>query len=164
MSRICILLTLIVVAKAYAQPGKLVKAGAPQPASGEGYHKGHCVALPNRIRICKLLSDNADVFLVEKEDRTLGAWPNTGYLGETDDFEVLRSDLDGDRQPELIVANRDVTSNGMGVSVWTIAIFTKTKRSKCYDHKKAQKPQNEATDHRRDEVSRSSFVDGGTRT
>ena len=126
MSRISILLTLFIAAQTYAQPGKLIDAGSPQPASIEGYHRGHCVALPNRIRICKLLSDNADVFLVEKEGKTIGPWPSTAYLGETEDFEVLRGDLDGDRQPELIVANHDATGNGMGVSVWTIAIFPNT--------------------------------------
>ena len=123
MSRICILLTLIVTAQTYAQPGKLVKLGSPQPASVEGYHKGHCVALPNHIRICKLLSDNADVFLVEKDGKTLGTWPSAAFLGETEDFEVLHGDLDGDRQPELIVANHDGTGVGLGVSAWTIAIF-----------------------------------------
>ena len=126
MPLISILLTLIVTAHAYAQPGKLVKADSPQPASVEGYHRGHCVVLPNRIRICKLLSDNADVFLVEKEGQTLGTWPSTAFLGETADFEVLHGDLDGDRKPELIVANHDATGNGMGVSLWTIAIFPDT--------------------------------------
>ena len=119
----CILLTLIVTAQIYAQPGKLINAGSPQPASVEGYHKGHCVALPNRIRICKLLSDSADVFLVEKEGKTIGTWPSTAYMGETNDFEVLHGDLDGDRQPEIIVANHDGTGVGLGVSVYTITIF-----------------------------------------
>ena len=121
-----LILTLFIAAQTYAQPGKLIDAGSPQPASIEGYHRGHCVTLPNRIRICKLLSDNADVFLVEKEGKTIGIWPSTAYLGTTDDFEVLRGDLDGDRQPEIIVANRDSTSNGLGVSVYTITIFPNT--------------------------------------
>ena len=123
MSRISILLTLIVTAQIYAQAGKLIKADAPQPASIDGYHRGHCVSIPNRIRICKLLSDNADVFLVEKEGKTIGTWPSAAFLGETEDFEVLRGDLDGDRQPELIVANHDGTGVGLGVSVYTITIF-----------------------------------------
>ena len=126
MSRISILLALIVTAPVYAQSGKLINAGAPQPASIEGYHQGHCVALPNRIRICKLLSDNADVFLVEKEGKTIGTWPSAAFLAETEDFEVLRGDLDGDRQPELIVANHDGTGVGLGVSVYTITIFPST--------------------------------------
>src|ERR1041384_1630978 len=100
MARICIFLTLIVTAQVCAQPGKLVKAGLPQPPSFEGSHKCHCVALPNRVRICKLLSDNADVFLVEKDGNTLGTWPSTAFMGETEDFEVLHGDLDKDRQPE----------------------------------------------------------------
>jgi hypothetical protein len=54
MSRISILLTLIVTAQTYAQPGKLIDAGAP----------------------CKLLSDNADVFLVEQEGK------NDWYLAQ----------------------------------------------------------------------------------
>ena len=123
---LALVLTLFVAAQTYAQPGRLIDAGSPQPASIDGYHRGHCVALPNRIRICKVLSDNADVFLVEKEGKTIGTWPSTAYLGETEDFEVLRSDLDGDRQPELIVANHEATGNGLGVSVWTIAIFPNT--------------------------------------
>lgn len=123
MSRLSILLTLIVVAQAHAQPGKLVKAGSPQPASIEGYHKGHCIAQPNHIRICKLLSDNADVFLVEKDGKILGTWPSAAFMGETEGFEVLRGDLDGDRKQELVVANHDGTGVGLGVSVWTIAIF-----------------------------------------
>lgn len=123
MSRISILFTLFVAAQTYAQPGKLIDAGSPQPASIEGYHRGHCVALPNHIRICKLVSDNADVFLVEKGGKTLGTWPSTAFMGETEGFEVLHGDLDGDRQRELIVANHDTTSNGVGISTWTIAIF-----------------------------------------
>lgn len=121
-----LILTLFIAAQTYAQPGRLIDAGSPQPASIEGYHRGHCISLPNRIRICKLLSDNADVFLVEKEGKTIGTWPGTAFLGETEDFEVLRGDLDGDRQPELIVANHDATGNGLGVSIWTIAIFPDT--------------------------------------
>ncbi|HKP82706.1 MAG TPA: hypothetical protein VJT69_11830 [Pyrinomonadaceae bacterium] len=126
MPRIGILLSLFIAAQVYAQPAKLINAGPPQPASIEGYHRGHCVSIPNRIRICKLLSDNADVFLAEKEGKTIGIWPSTAYMGETEDFEVLRGDLDGDRQPELIVANHDATGVGLGVSVYTITIFPNT--------------------------------------
>jgi hypothetical protein len=46
------------------------------------------------------------------------------FLGETSDFEVLQGDLDADGQRELIVANRDYTSNGVGVNFWTISIFS----------------------------------------
>ena len=106
-----------------AQSTKLIKAPSPQPATFEGYVRGHCVSLPNSIRVCKLLSDREDIFLIEKDGKRLGSWPTSTYLGETSDFEVLRGDLDGDRRLELIVSNHDTTSVGMGVNYWTIAIL-----------------------------------------
>lgn len=70
-----------------------------------------------------MLSDDKDTFLVEREGKPVGNWPASSYLGETSDFEVLRGDLDGDQRADPIVAYRDTTSAGMGVSYWTIAIF-----------------------------------------
>jgi len=107
----------------------LVKAPAPQPATIAGYDRGHCVALPHQVRICKMLSESDDTFLVERDGKRVGSWPGGSYLGETSDFEVLLGDLDGDKRSELIVANRDSTSVGIGVSYWTIAIFPETEFS-----------------------------------
>lgn len=115
-------LIIVLTSTSYAQPSKLTKFGAPVAAGVEGYDKGHCIALKN-IRICKLLSDEKDTFLVQKDGRNVGTWPGTAFLAETDDFEVLMGDLDNDRKPELIVANHDGTSNGLGVDYWTISIF-----------------------------------------
>ncbi len=92
-------------------------------ATVEGYDKGHCIALVKNIRICKLLSDDKNTFLVQKDDESVGTWPGNAYLAETSDFEVLTGDLDNDRKPELIVANHDGTSNGLGIDYWTIFIF-----------------------------------------
>lgn len=47
-------------------------------------------------------------------------------MAETSDFEVLTGDLNNDQQSELVVANHDGTSNGMGVDYWTIFIFPDT--------------------------------------
>jgi hypothetical protein len=44
-------------------------------------------------------------------------------LAETSDFEVLQADLNGDGRRELILANHDGTSNGLGINNWTIYIF-----------------------------------------
>lgn len=123
MSRLTLLLILTVASQAYAQSSRLIKFEAPQPASLPGYIRGHCVALPKQIRICKLLSETEDGFLVEKEGKTVGNWRAETYLGETSDFEVLRGDLDGDQKQELIVANHDATGVGLAVSAWTINIF-----------------------------------------
>ena len=123
MTRLILFLILAVCTQTDALSGKLISANPPEPATVEGYVKGHCVALRNHIRICKVLSESDALFLVEKEGKTLGTWRADTYLGETEDFHVMRGDLDGDRKPELIVANRDSTSAGMAVSVWSIAIF-----------------------------------------
>ena len=123
MHRLSLLLIIVLAATAYAQTSKLIKYQEPLPASVEGYDRGHCVKLPEKVRICKLLSDAKDTFLVERDGKALGTWPGNAFLGETSDFEVLTGDLDNDRKPELIVANHDSTSNGIAVDYWTIFIF-----------------------------------------
>lgn len=125
MRQLSILIIIVLATVADAQ-SKLIKAGPPVAASVAGYDKGHCVALHNRIRICKLLSEDKDAFLVEREGQVVGTWPGSTFLAETSDFEVLTGDLNNDRQPELIVANHDGTSNGLGVDYWTIFIFADT--------------------------------------
>jgi hypothetical protein len=126
MTRLNLLLFLALCAQVHAQSGKLIVAEAPKAATVEGYEQGHCVALRNRFRVCKVLSESDALFLIEKEGKTLGTWRANTYVGETQDFKVMRADLDGDRKPELIVANRDSTSVGIGISVWSIAIFPDT--------------------------------------
>ena len=123
MQRLSLLLIVVLASTAFAQSARLSKQGTPVAATVEGYDKGHCIALPKSIRICKLLADDKDTFLVQKDGKNLGSWPGNAYLGETSDFEVLTGDLDDDRRPELIVANHDGTSNGLGVDYWTIFIF-----------------------------------------
>lgn len=123
MQRLSLLLIVVLASTAFAQSARLIKHGAPVPVTIEGYEKGHCIALPKNVRICKLLSDDKDTFLVQKDGKGVGTWPGNAYLAETSDFEVLTGDLDDDRKPELIVANHDGTSNGLGVDYWTIFIF-----------------------------------------
>src|ERR1044071_9334728 len=123
MPRVLLVLIVVLTSNSYAQPIKLTKSHAPVETSVDGYHKGHCIALPKNIRICKLLSDDKDTFLVQKDGKNVGTWPATAFLADTSRFEVLIGDLDNDRKPELIVANNDGTSNGLGVDYWTIFIF-----------------------------------------
>ena len=123
MARLTLLLTLAMYVPGYAQSGKLMVAAPPQPTEVEGYFKAHCVAPRNRIRVCKVLSESDAFLLVEKDGKTVGTWRADAYLGETESFRVMRGDLDGDRTPELIIANLDTTSTGLGVSVWSIVIF-----------------------------------------
>lgn len=101
----------------------LAKAKPPEPATLSGYARAHCVSLPYEIRICKCISEAEDVFVAEKGGAIRGKWPASAFLGETSDFEVLTGDLDGDGDKELIVANHDATSNGLGVNYWTVYIL-----------------------------------------
>lgn len=121
---ICAALLMICNQPSAAQSSGMSKANAPAPADVPGYHKAHCVSLAQRIRICKGLSDSENALVLEKDGTRVGTWPGSTFLGETSDFEVLQGDLDADGQRELIVANSDGTSNGMGVNFWTISIFS----------------------------------------
>src|SRR5262245_21470933 len=93
MTRLTLLLILALSAQVHEQSRKLVIAETPKTSTVEGYEKGHCVALRNRLRICKVLSESDALFLIEKEGKTLGAWGANTYLGETQDFEVMQGDL-----------------------------------------------------------------------
>ena len=101
----------------------LAKAKPPEPATLNGYARSHCVSLPDEIRICKCISEAEDVFVAEKGGAIRGKWHASAFLGETSDFEVLTGDLDGDGDKELVVANHDATSNGLGVNYWTVSIL-----------------------------------------
>lgn len=105
------------------QSGVLKKAPAPQPEVLDGYNRGHCVSATRQLRVCKQLSDERDVFVIEKDGTKVGVWPARTAMGETSDFQVLRADFNHDGRGELVVANHDGTSNGMGIDYWTISIF-----------------------------------------
>jgi hypothetical protein len=108
------------------QAGVLKKASAPKPEVLEGYNRGHCISARRWLRVCKQLSDERDVFVIEKDGKQVGTWPARTSMGETSDFEVLTSDFNHDGRSELILANHDGTSNGLGVDYWTITIFPNT--------------------------------------
>lgn len=123
MIRLIPLLIFALAGGVHAQSGKLILSHSPQPATVEGYEHGHCVTVRTQLRVCKVLSESDALLLVEKDGKTIGTWRADAYLGETESFRVMRGDLDGNRKPELIVANLDTTSTGLGVSVWSIVIF-----------------------------------------
>lgn len=106
-----------------SRPVALKKAPAPEEEVLDGYNRGHCVSLPHEVRVCKQLSDKRDVLVVEKSGKQVGTWPVRTDMGETSDFEVLSTDFNHDGRAELIVANHDGTSNGMGIDFWSISIF-----------------------------------------
>ena len=115
---------ILISQQSHPQSPKLSKASSPAPARLDGYDRAHCVSLPKGIRICKALADSLDAFVLENEGKRVGTWPGMTTLGETGDFEVLEADLDNDGHAELIISNHDSTSNGMGVVLYTISIFS----------------------------------------
>jgi len=64
------------------------------------------------------------MFFVERQGKRLGEWPASAFMGDTSEFEVLIGDLEGDGSRELVVANFDGASCGLGVQYWTISIFS----------------------------------------
>jgi hypothetical protein len=113
--------------------GVLKRASAPQSETLKGYNRGHCVSVTRQLRVCKQVSDERDVFVILKDGAQVGVWPATSSMGETSDFEVLRSDFNHDGRSELILANHDGTSNGLGIDFWTITIFPDTNFSTVAD-------------------------------
>jgi hypothetical protein len=113
----------VVISQSDSQPGVLMRSPQPQIEVLDGYNRGHCISLNHQVRVCKQSSDERDVFVVEKNGKQVGIWPATTFMGETSDFEVLRADFNHDGRGELIVANHDGTSNGLGINYWTITIF-----------------------------------------
>ena len=121
---VCASLLVVTLQQTFAQSSKLSQPGQPILTKLDGYERAHCISVHEGIRICKGLSDSLDTFVLEKDGTRVLTWPGIASLGETADFLVLEGDLDNDRHRELIVANHDSVSNGMGVSTWTISVIS----------------------------------------
>lgn len=118
--------TLVLVAlslQGASQPARVVKARNPKASDFPDCRAAHCINLPGNLRVCKRACDAEDGFVIEKAGKRLAKWPAAVFVGETSDFEVLQTDLDGDGQKELIVSNHEATSNGLGRNYWMVYIF-----------------------------------------
>ncbi len=100
----------------------VVHLPVPAQARVEGCVRSSCTEL-GELRACKCLTDEGTFVAVSLHGRKVGAVSVNAYLGQTDDFEVSRGDLDGDGHAEVVVASRDSTSDGVAISRWTIAIL-----------------------------------------
>ncbi len=105
------------------RPFQLLRYISPVEPSNTPYERAHCVDIDNGLRVCKYISHSETFFAIEKNGSTLGEFETSTYHGGTSRFEVLRSDLDGDGKTELIIANSNGMSNGIGLQYWTISIL-----------------------------------------
>ena len=72
-----------------------------------------------KLRKCHSLDWREHKFILERDNKEIGSWNAKSSLR----FDVFESDLDGDGRQELIVTDHNGTSNGLGVSYWTIYIL-----------------------------------------
>lgn len=103
----------------------LVRAAKPAPAPSSLCADGHCVDLGRGKSICKCLGHTEPARLLYVEDgNILLHWPAEAFLAETDDFHVLSGDIRGDGRSLWVVANRQLTSQGIGVHFWKVYVVS----------------------------------------
>ncbi|ELS32357.1 MULTISPECIES: hypothetical protein [Pseudanabaena] len=72
-----------------------------------------------KLRKCHSLDWRENKFILEQDNKEIGNWKAKFSLR----FDAFEADLDGDGRQELIIAEHNATSNGLGVAYWTIYIF-----------------------------------------
>jgi hypothetical protein len=80
---------------------------SPRVEALEGCSAAACTG-DARVRICKCVpaaEDQRPGLVVDREGGRHVEWDATAWRGQLDDFLVLQVDLDGDGEPELVVAN-----------------------------------------------------------
>ncbi len=103
--------------------------GAPLKTTVSGYFEAHAVTVEPGFRIIKGRTGNAETFgdgdfLFERNGKVEGKWSGAASIyANTEGFEVLKGDLDGNGTPELIVTELESVSNGMGVRMNGVYIF-----------------------------------------
>ena len=121
-----ILIILTGITFCYADQSKLKTFPRPELTEAtSGLEKAACVTLDSATKICQGLTEDAATgakFVVTRNGEMVGKWESEVFLGETADYQVFKGDLDADGRDELVVANRNGVSNGMGVNYWTIAV------------------------------------------
>ncbi len=88
--------------------------------------ESHCVDLGRSRAICKCLpqsDDQPSTLLYIQDDMVVQQWPAETYIGQTDDFHVLSGDLRADGHPLWIIANRELSSQGIGIHFWSLHVL-----------------------------------------
>jgi hypothetical protein len=97
---------------------------APSPAVLEHCSRSACTEA-NDVRVCKCLKpaeQALDLLVVDRPGERRVIWATESHQGEVTDFRVQQLDLDGDRNPELLVASVMSESSGMAIRSWDVTI------------------------------------------
>jgi len=94
----------------------------PAPVEKKADGKSACTTGPSGARVCAVVGEKEGLFLEEGGARSLitGSVP---FMGQTDAFQVVEADLDGDGDAERAVAVLGSVSNGLGVAHWTLHVL-----------------------------------------
>lgn len=113
-----------------ARPALRVEGGEPREERLAACDRSLCVTLADGRRVCSCLRDDegdqgpeGDHFRVERGGELVAEVPASFGFGAGTAFDVARGDLDGDGAEELVVANLEAVSNGLGVEYWTVYVF-----------------------------------------
>jgi hypothetical protein len=88
--------------------------------------ESHCVDLGQGRSVCKCVPESEEEpapFILLEGNKEVQRWRADANLQRTDDFEVLSGDLPGDGKPLWIVANHDLSSQGMLVRFWSLHVL-----------------------------------------
>lgn len=114
--------------------GELTDGGKPQPSQLQGFTESQCVSLPSKIKVCKARKSTADDTLIGKliilkDSQIAGSIDASIMQSSTQLFSAFYGDLDNNNSAELIIADFNGASNGMGVTYHTINIFQDFEKS-----------------------------------
>lgn len=111
----------------------LIRLIQPVPASHPQCAESHCVDLGQGRSICKCVpetNENPSYLIVFDGDKEIQRWRAEAYVRRTDDFEVLSGDLRGDGRSQWIIANHEMSSQGMLVRVWSLHVLDQSNLAK----------------------------------
>jgi hypothetical protein len=104
---------------------EIEKYSHPKDSIIDGCINASCLQIKDNMRICNCLKDKetytGSFILYQGQVQKNQWWTGCNY--GTSYFEVLESDMDGSGKKEIIVANFNGQSNGMGVTYWTLSII-----------------------------------------
>lgn len=101
----------------------LKRLSKPALASHTQCAESHCIDLGQDRSVCKCIpesEENPSHLILFEGDKEVQRWRAEAYFRRTDDFEVLSGDLRGDGKPLWIVANHEMSSQGILLRFWSL--------------------------------------------